>query len=80
MIGIGMVAVASGLSLVGIGIESRRIATQGRTEGELHARVSGSKRLLAVGIPLASAGIAAAVGGIIWIVRDRRRARASHRQ
>ena len=78
--GLGTLALASGLSLVAIGVQSRVIAPDGRTEGEALGRRVGSTRLLAVAIPLTVVGVVAVIGGIVWIVRDRRRAQASHRQ
>ena len=79
-LGLGALALASGLSLVAIGVQSRVIAPDGRTEGEARGRAIGSTRLLGVAIPLSVVGLGAVIGGVVWIVRDRRRANASHRQ
>jgi hypothetical protein len=78
--GIGTLGLACGLSLVAIGIDSRKVALDGRTEGEVLGRTRSSRRLLAVGIPLASVGLATAIAGIVWIARDRRRAKRLHGQ
>lgn len=77
--GIGTLALACGLSLVAVGIDSQRVALDGRTEGELHSRTKSARRLLAVGIPIASAGLVTAAVGIALIVRDRRRAKRLQR-
>lgn len=78
--GIGTLALACGLSLVAVGIDSQQVALDGRTEGEVHGRTKSARRLLAVGIPIASAGLVTAVAGIVWMVRDRRRAKRLHGQ
>ncbi len=71
-VGFGALAIACGASITAIGVQSRRIAGDGRTEGEVHARDTGARHLLAVGIPLAAAGVGLLVGGVVWVVRSRR--------
>ncbi len=75
-----MLGLACGLSLIAVGIDSQRVALDGRTEGEVHGRTKSARRLLAVGIPLAGAGLGTAIGGIVWMARDRRRAKRLHGQ
>jgi hypothetical protein len=77
-VGFGALGTAAGAALIVMGVQSRRIAGDGQTEGEVHARDQGARRLLAVGIPVATLGVGLVAGGIIWIVRSRRR--GSHRE
>ena len=73
-VGFGALAVACGASITAIGVHSRLIAGDGRTEGEVHARDTGGRRLLAVGIPVTVAGLGLLADGIVWVVRSRRAA------
>lgn len=75
-VGFGALAIACGASITAIGVHSRLIAGDGRTEGEVHARDTGARHLLAVGVPLVVAGVGLVVGGIVWVVRSRRGASA----
>lgn len=74
-LGVSMLMLACGLSLVAIGVESHRLAPSADSEGATVARDSGAVRLLATGIPVASVGLLGVVGGIVWVALDRRRDR-----
>jgi hypothetical protein len=74
-LGVSSLMLACGLTLVAIGIESRRLAPDADTEGAAVGRDSGALRLLATGIPVASVGLIGVVGGIVWVVKERRGAR-----
>lgn len=76
-VGLGALTLASCATLVGLGIHSMLRAPRGRTEGEANAYTHNGKNLVIVGSTVASAGIALLVGGIVWVVRDRRRPRAT---
>ena len=70
-LGAGALAAASGAA----GLEARAAAPHGDTYGEVRSRLKTGRTLVIVGATLLGAGVAALVGGIAWIVRDRRRAR-----
>jgi hypothetical protein len=76
-VGLGALTLISSVALLGLGVHTWRLAPGGRTEGEAHAYVHNGKNLVAVGAGLSIAGLALLAGGIVWIVRDRRRARGS---
>lgn len=76
-VGVGALTLASSLTLLGLGIHTIGRASRGFTEGEAHAYVHNGKNLVIVGSALAAAGVAILAGGIVWVVRDRRRARAA---
>lgn len=75
--GVGALTVVTSVTLLGLGIHTMRLFPKGHTEGEAHAYVHNGKNLVVIGSALASAGVALLAGGIAWIVRDRRRARAT---
>ncbi|MBC8068512.1 MAG: hypothetical protein IAG13_09275 [Deltaproteobacteria bacterium] len=75
--GVGALTLISSLALIGVGAHSWRLAPRGRTEGEAHAYVHNGKNLVIIGSSLAVAGVALLAGGIVWIVRDRRRDRSA---
>lgn len=74
-LGVSMLMLACGLSLVAVGVESHRLAPSSDSEGATVARDSGAVRLLSTGIPVASVGLVGVVGGIVWIATERRRDR-----
>lgn len=75
--GVGALTLVTSLTLLGLGIHTMRLFPKGHTEGEAHAYVHNGKNLAIIGGSLASAGVALLTGGIVWIVRDRRRSRAT---
>lgn len=72
----GALAFAAGGSVFASGIEARHAAAAGDTFGEAASRLKTGRTLAIVGGTIAIAGLATLAGGIAWIVRDRRRARA----
>ncbi|MFO0636868.1 MAG: hypothetical protein U0168_28900 [Nannocystaceae bacterium] len=73
----GALAFASGASVFASGIEARHAAPRGDTFGEAASRLKTGRTLAIAGGTHAIAGLAALAGGIAWIVRERRRARAA---
>ena len=76
-VGVGALTLISSLALIGVGAHGWRHAARGRTEGEAHAYVHNGKNLVIIGSSLAAVGVALLAGGIVWIVRDKRRPRAA---